>query len=80
MRRLAILLLRGYQLVVSPWLPPACRFIPTCSNYAIGCYERHGALRGTWLTLRRLARCQPFCAAGHDPVPTSPTSEMRDTG
>lgn len=60
---------RIYQLVVSPWLPPSCRFSPTCSEYARQALIRHGILRGTWMSLRRLSRCHPFCSGGYDPVP-----------
>jgi putative membrane protein insertion efficiency factor len=62
-------LVRLYQLVVSPWLGPSCRFEPSCSAYALEALRVHGAARGTWLTLRRLGRCQPFCTGGYDPVP-----------
>ena len=68
-RQLLILTLRGYQLVLSPWLGPACRFDPSCSAYAIVAVERHGALRGTWLALRRIGRCHPLGGFGYDPVP-----------
>lgn len=60
---------RGYQLLVSPWLPPACRFLPTCSEYAVEAIERYGARRGSFLTLRRVARCHPWGDSGYDPVP-----------
>ena len=60
---------RGYQLVLSPHLPTACRFFPTCSHYALQAVERHGAARGTWLAVKRLVRCQPLAAPGYDPVP-----------
>jgi uncharacterized protein len=60
---------RGYQLLVSPLLPPACRFLPTCSEYAAEAIERHGAWRGIILASRRLARCHPWGGSGHDPVP-----------
>jgi uncharacterized protein len=60
---------RGYRLMLSPWLGNACRFEPTCSAYSLDAIERHGATVGTYLTLHRLARCQPFCRGGHDPVP-----------
>lgn len=69
MKRLLIGLVRGYRLLLSPWLGSACRFEPTCSVYAIEALERHGAARGSWLTVARLARCQPWCQGGHDPVP-----------
>ena len=61
--------LRGYKRWISPMLPNACRFVPTCSEYAIEAVERHGALRGSWLAAGRLLRCHPFARAGFDPVP-----------
>ena len=69
MSRLLQALVRGYQLVLSPFLPPACRFEPSCSHYTLEALERHGALRGSWLGLRRILRCHPFHPGGHDPVP-----------
>ena len=66
-----------YRRCVSPWLPPRCRFRPTCSEYAITAIEVHGAARGLWLALRRLLRCHPFCDAGWDPVPAPPQSRPR---
>ncbi|MEO6209280.1 MAG: membrane protein insertion efficiency factor YidD [Gemmatimonadaceae bacterium] len=69
MRWLLMSLVRGYQIVLSPALPASCRFFPSCSAYAIEALERHGALKGSALTIRRLARCQPFCTGGYDPVP-----------
>jgi hypothetical protein len=68
-RRLLILLVRAYRLLVSPLLPPACRFYPSCSRYAETAVARHGALRGSWLAARRLVRCHPFHPGGIDPVP-----------
>jgi hypothetical protein len=63
------LVLRGYRWFVRPLLPPACRFHPSCSEYAEEALERHGALRGGWLALARLCRCGPWHPGGHDPVP-----------
>ena len=65
-------LVRGYRFFLSPWLGSSCRFEPTCSAYALQALERHGALRGGWLTTGRLMRCHPWCAGGHDPVPENP--------
>jgi len=62
-------LIRGYQRFVSPALPPACRFTPSCSQYALEAVTRHGVARGGWLAVRRLARCHPFHRGGPDPVP-----------
>jgi putative membrane protein insertion efficiency factor len=67
--RIAIGLLRAYKTVISPLLPSACRFEPTCSVYAREAIERHGLGRGGWLALRRLSRCHPFHRGGFDPVP-----------
>jgi putative membrane protein insertion efficiency factor len=61
-------LLRFYKASISPLLPPACRFMPTCSEYALEAVERYGALRGGWMGLRRLLRCHPFHPGGFDPV------------
>jgi hypothetical protein len=73
MSPLALLLslpIRLYRRLLSPLLPPGiCRFHPSCSVYALGALERHGGLKGTWLTLRRLLKCQPFHPGGPDPVP-----------
>ena len=70
-RRLLIGVVRAYRLLLSPWLGSACRFEPTCSAYALAALDRHGAAAGTLLTLGRLARCHPWCAGGHDPVPAT---------
>ncbi|HET9774998.1 MAG TPA: membrane protein insertion efficiency factor YidD [Gemmatimonadaceae bacterium] len=68
-RQLLILAVRGYQVSLSPLLPAACRYHPSCSNYAIDALARHGALKGSWLAARRILRCNPFSAGGFDPVP-----------
>ncbi len=73
-------LLRMYKRWISPMLPPACRFEPTCSVYAIEAVELHGALRGSWLALRRLLRCHPFRRGGFDPVPPPPDAHPSATG
>ncbi len=64
-----LVLLRGYRTLVSPMFRPRCRFLPTCSAYAVETFERYGALKGIWLTCRRLLRCHPLHAGGYDPVP-----------
>ena len=64
-----ILLVKIYQLVISPWLGPKCRFNPSCSHYAIEAFNKHGIFRGFWLTLKRIARCHPWGGSGYDPVP-----------
>jgi len=69
MRHLLMLLIRIYQLTLSPLLGPRCRFYPSCSCYAHTAIERHGAMRGAWLGLKRLLRCHPLAAGGYDPVP-----------
>jgi putative membrane protein insertion efficiency factor len=61
--------IRGYQRLVSPLLPPACRFVPTCSEYAAEAIEKHGPLRGVFLAMRRIVRCAPWHPGGIDPVP-----------
>lgn len=67
--RLLIVLLTGYRRFVSPLLGPRCRFYPSCSAYALEAVQVHGALRGSWLAVRRLSRCHPFHPGGLDPVP-----------
>ena len=69
MRTFFILLIRGYQVGISPLLPASCRYYPSCSAYAIEAFERHGTMRGLYLTISRLLRCHPFHAGGYDPVP-----------
>ena len=62
-------LIRAYQLALSPYFGQHCRFTPSCSHYASEAIERHGAIRGTWLAVRRILRCHPWCDGGYDPVP-----------
>ena len=71
-QRALIALVRAYRFALSPWLGSGCRFEPTCSAYALGALQAHGAAAGVALTLGRLARCHPFCAGGCDPVPATP--------
>jgi putative membrane protein insertion efficiency factor len=69
MRHVLMILVRAYQLFLGPLLPAACRYYPSCSAYAIEALEKHGALRGSWLAVRRIGRCHPFRPGGYDPVP-----------
>ena len=69
MKSLLLAVIRGYQLALAPWWGGQCRFTPSCSNYAAEAIDRHGSLSGSWLALRRLARCHPWCPGGFDPVP-----------
>jgi putative membrane protein insertion efficiency factor len=73
LRRLAVtpllLLIRIYQVLISPLIGPRCRFLPTCSDYALEALQRHGPVRGGWLALRRIGRCHPWGDSGYDPVP-----------
>jgi hypothetical protein len=69
MRFLLLALIRLYRVTLSPLLGPRCRFLPTCSEYAQEAIARHGAIRGSWFTVRRLLRCHPWHPGGHDPVP-----------
>jgi putative membrane protein insertion efficiency factor len=67
--RALLVVIRGYQKGVSPFLPPSCRYTPTCSEYAAEAIRRHGSARGSWLAARRLLRCHPWGGSGYDPVP-----------
>jgi putative membrane protein insertion efficiency factor len=62
-------LIRFYQVAISPWTPPSCIYTPTCSHYGYEAIKKYGALRGGWMTLKRIARCHPFARGGYDPVP-----------
>ena len=69
LRRVALAPIRIYQQVISPLFPDACIYYPTCSQYAVQAIEKHGVLRGCWLAVRRIARCNPLHVGGYDPVP-----------
>ena len=68
LKKFFLLLIRFYQVAVSPFLPSSCRFAPSCSEYAKEAIGRYGALKGGWLGVRRIVRCHPFNPGGHDPV------------
>ena len=68
-RHALVLFVRGYQTAIAPHLPPSCRYYPSCSAYAVEALEKHGAIQGGWLAIRRIARCHPFRPGGYDPVP-----------
>lgn len=69
-KRVLMAFVKAYRFTLSPWIGSACRFTPTCSAYSLEALERHGAAAGTYLTVARIARCHPWCAGGHDPVPS----------
>lgn len=69
MKTLLISLVRFYQLAISPYFPPRCRYQPTCSAYSIEALQKHGAMKGGWLALKRIGRCHPWGGTGYDPVP-----------
>lgn len=69
MKRLLLLLISFYRAAISPMLPPSCRYVPTCSAYAMEAIKKYGAAKGGWLALRRILRCHPFHKGGYDPVP-----------
>ncbi len=71
-KTLLITLIRGYRLLISPLFPPACRFHPTCSQYAIEALETFGIFSGGWLALKRILRCHPYHPGGYDPIPPKP--------
>ncbi|RHS39295.1 membrane protein insertion efficiency factor YidD [Collinsella sp. AF08-23] len=68
-KRFCLAAIRGYQRYISPLLPDACIYIPTCSQYAVEAIEKYGVVKGCWLGVRRILRCHPFHAGGYDPVP-----------
>lgn len=73
MKKILMLIIKLYQKVISPLTPPSCRFYPTCSHYGLEAIETHGALKGSWLAIRRISKCHPFHEGGFDPVPEKVT-------
>jgi putative membrane protein insertion efficiency factor len=71
MKQILVFLVRGYQIMISPYFPSSCRYQPTCSHYAIDALQKHGAIKGTWLSTKRILRCHPWAEGGLDPVPTA---------
>jgi uncharacterized protein len=77
MKLAMIWLIKGYRMFISPLFPPTCRFQPTCSMYAIDAIARFGAIKGSWLAVRRILRCHPFHPGGYDPVPEIAGNEKK---
>ncbi len=77
MKRMLMGLIRFYRRAISPHLPNSCRFTPTCSQYALDALEQYGALRGGWMSAKRILRCNPFHKGGYDPVPEPPEPAIR---
>ena len=75
MKKLLKGIIKVYQKAISPMMPPSCRFHPTCSNYGLEAIETHGALKGSWLAVRRISKCHPFHEGGFDPVPDKKTKD-----
>ncbi|MBB4826091.1 putative membrane protein insertion efficiency factor [Sporosarcina luteola] len=75
MKYILMSLIKVYQKVISPLTPPTCRFYPTCSHYGMEAIEKHGALKGSWLAIRRISKCHPFHEGGFDPVPEKANQE-----
>jgi uncharacterized protein len=79
MKKVFLLIIRFYQIVISPIKPPTCRFYPTCSHYGMEAIKRYGALKGGWLTIKRISKCHPFHPGGIDYVPDKLPSRKRNT-
>jgi len=72
-----ILLIRFYQVAISPYTPSSCRFSPTCSHYAIEAFQVHGPIHGLWLTVKRIGKCHPWGSSGYDPVPDKESNNKK---
>lgn len=72
MKTVILYMMRFYQKAISPMFPPSCRFYPTCSNYGIEAVQEHGALKGSFMAVKRILKCHPFHPGGYDPVPLNP--------
>ncbi len=79
MQKLLMALVKGYRLLLSPWLGSSCRFEPTCSAYSLQALEQYGAAVGSYMTVHRLLRCHPWCEGGHDPSAPSASSEKKSS-
>jgi len=79
MKRILLWLIRGYQLILSPVIGANCRHEPTCSRYSFQAIERFGAIKGLWLTLKRVGKCHPWGTWGYDPVPADPKQTKKET-
>ncbi len=77
MKRLLLFCIRLYRRYISPLFPPSCRFRPTCSQYALTAVERFGVLKGGWMAIKRILRCNPFHKGGYDPVPEDTNATIR---
>jgi putative membrane protein insertion efficiency factor len=80
LNRIVLLFLRGYKRLISPLLPPVCRFTPSCSEYAMECFKTHGFIMAFWLSAYRILRCNPLSNGGYDPVPQSSSSKGKLNG
>lgn len=76
-QKILMKIIRFYQVAISPLKPPSCRFYPTCSHYGLESIKRFGAIKGTWLTVKRIVKCQPFHPGGFDPVPEVPEKKAK---
>ncbi len=79
MRSILIFLVKAYRLLISPYLPPGCRYTPSCSCYAEQALQHHGALKGSWYAVKRVLRCHPWHAGGYDPVPGTDNCQIHPT-